>query len=335
MAQSLSDVARDHQRRRDALASQTAARAVGLFRRIEASDLDYGWFRVEESLTAVVAVAQVTAARQAAPYTNQVAGLLGAEMAPAVLIPQAFANVTREGREVGPELYSAVARTKELIGKGFGVGQAFRTGTAFMSILAANLVQDAGRSADRTIATGKGFTRSVRVISPGACSRCAILAGVTGYRTNFERHPRCKCTSMPILDGEKPPEGFFSSTDEYFDSLSKAEQERVFTKSGAESIRLGADPMKVVNARRGAEGISYNARGTGRVTPGHLRPVTIGVKADGSPLQVYATTEGTSRRGVYGRRNTTQVRLMPEQIMKQATSPEEARALLKKYGYIN
>lgn len=326
---SLSEIAAEHQRRRNVVADRAVSQSLRLWRDMNPMSLDAGWDEVVPELVGVVSKAQVTAARQATPYVNAVGG----SQAAATLVPAAFAGATREGREVGPEMFAAVTTTKRLIGAGAGFPAAFRAGAAFLSVVVATMVADAGRSADSTIAVSRGFAYSVRVIQPGACSRCAILAGVKGYKANFERHPRCRCTSMPLRDTDTP-DGFFRSTDEYFESLPKAEQDRVFTKAGAEAIRAGADPMKVVNARRGANGISFNSRGTGRAAPGRLQPVTVGTRPDGTPIQVYATTEGTTRRGVYGRR-TDKVRLMPETIMQTATSPEHARELLAKYGYIN
>jgi hypothetical protein len=320
-----------------------------MFGKIQAGNLETGWTSVAPGITAVVTAAQITAATQSTAYTNRVSDLLNVDTEPARIVPEAFGGVTREGRQVAPELYAAVTTTKSLIRSGMGVPQAFRAGAGLMSLLAANAVRDMGRAADRTIATGKGFTYSVRVINAGACSRCAVLAGVKGYRADFDRHPGCKCTSMPLKDADAAPEGFFRSPDDYFDSLSQPERERIFTKSGAWAIEHGADPMKVVNARRGATGISYTARGTGRVTPGRLQPITIGRKADGTPLQVYATTEGTTVRSGFARaqssstlhraegdryRRTSALRLMPEQILKMSDTPERARELLQRYGYI-
>lgn len=348
MPTTLLDVALEHQRRREAVALSSAATAVRLFKRIDPQNLDMGWVFVEPGITAAVTAGQITAARQAAPYTNAAAVLQGVKTAPARLVPEAFGGITAEGREIGPEMYAAVTTTKRLIGRGTAIPAAFRAGAALMHLLAANAVRDMGRSADSTIAAAKGFTYSVRVINAGACSRCAILAGVKGYKADFKRHPGCRCSSMPLKDPDSAPAGFHRSTDEYFDSLSKAEQDRIFTKSGAEAIRLGADPMKVVNARRGANGISYNSRGTGRANPGRLQPVTIGRKADGSPLQVYATNEGTTSRGSFGRtqalnanvaagdryRRSSTLRLMPEQIVQMSDDPTVIRELLKKYGYL-
>ena len=345
---SLTRLASEHQNKLVAVSDRAARQTLQLWNQVQAGSLEAGWTGIAPQVERVVADAQVTAAALSTAYVDSALRMQGADAQAGRVVPEAFGGATREGRAIAPELYAAVTTTKTLIGRGFGVGQAFRAGAAFMSVMASTLVRDAGRSADRTQAAGAGVLRSVRVVSPGACSRCAILAGVTGYRTDFNRHPGCRCTSMPIRDGEDAPEGFFKSTDDYFDSLSKAEQDRVFTKSGAEAIRAGADPAKVVNARRGASGISYTSRGTGRVSPGRLQPVTIGVRADGSPLQVFATNEGTTSRGAFGRtqtlnanvqagdryRRTSSLRLMPEQIMQMSADPAVVRELLKKYGYI-
>jgi hypothetical protein len=147
-------------------------------------------------------------------------------------------------------------------------------------------------------------------------------------------------------DGPKDlPEGMFATPDDYFQSLSAAERERVFTKAGAKAIEAGADPAKVVNARRGYFGSAPQG-----AAPRRLQPVTIGVRADGSPLQVFATSEGTTARGAFGRaelaatreatrtgryRRTTTLRLMPETIMDMAgDNPDRAVELLKRYGYL-
>lgn len=344
MTSLLLDIAVDHERRRDRLADSTSRQAVRLWRSIDPRTLDAGWDRVAPVLAGVVAASQVTAARQAIPFTNAVSDVYGQPRGGPRLVPEAFGGVTAEGRELAPEMFAAVTTTKSLISRGSGVPAAFRAGATVMSILAASLVADAGRSADRTIATGKKYTRFVRVVSAGACSRCAILAGVQGYRTHFERHPMCRCTSMPMVDN-MVPDGFYATPGEYFDSLSAAEQDRVFTKAGAESIRLGADPIKVVNARRGA--LKSTKRPDGSYSLARLQPTTIGRRADGSPLQVYATREGTSARSSWARsqnnlvkngderyRRTTTLRLMPEAILSMSKTPERAVELLKKYGYL-
>jgi hypothetical protein len=144
---------------------------------------------------------------------------------------------------------------------------------------------------------------------------------------------------------DTPPDGFYASPSDYFESLTSAEQERVFTKAGAEAIRAGADPVKVVNARRGA--LTSTKRPDGSYSRASLQPTVIGRRADGTPLTVYATPEGTSARSSWARaqndlyktgdqryRRTQTLRLMPEQIMSMASTPERAVELLERYGYL-
>lgn len=293
----LTDEAGRHQEARIRVSDEVSRRVVRLWRRVPADALDAGWYSIAPELRDVVSAGQVRAAAQATRYVDRVGKLQGVAGS-AVLVPEAFAGATREGREVVPELYAAVTTTKTLIGRGVAVPQAFQAGAAFMSVMASTLITDTGRGADQALAVSRGFRYSVRVVNPGACSRCAILAGVVGYRENFKRHPRCRCTSMPLYD-DQVPNGFFRSTGDYFESLSPGEQDRVFTKAGAEAIRLGADPARVVNARRGY------SRGSSAVSP---------------------TGDGI--------RSSRRIRVMPEQIMREATSPERARVLLERNGFI-
>lgn len=172
-----------------------------------------------------------------------------------------------------------------------------------------------------------------------------MLAGISSYRVAFPRHPACQCTAAPVpgdRDTAKVPKGFHDSVDSYFESLSTAEQDRVFTKAGAEAIRQGADPVKVVNARRGASGIT-TSRGIGRETHPNsgrrIQKTIIGHHGDGSPIEVYTTSEGTTRRGAYGKAqrqfsSPTRARLMPETVMSIARTPAEARVLLRDAGYL-
>lgn len=346
----LSLLALEHQRKRAELSGRVARKAARLWRSIQASSIDAGWDRVAPELERVVTVGQLQAARMAQGYTAAAAREQGVRGSGAI-VPDAFTGATLEGREVVPELFTAATTTKTLIGRGVGVGAAFQAGTAMMTIMAATMVRDVGVMADKV--SGLKRSRTVmyaRMVSPGACSRCAILAGVGHFTTHFERHPECRCTTVPVYSNNPDaplPDGLFATPSDYFESLSKAEQDRVFTKAGAEAIRLGADPISVVNARRGM----YRVRQPGSLVA-RAAPRTI-IGPDGKPFLAYTTTEGTTVRGWYGGgygssrpgsayvksagdryRRTTSVRLMPETIMSQASSPEEAVELLRRFGYI-
>lgn len=342
----LADIAYQHQDARIRLAQLTANRVRRVWSRADLANLDASWDMLAPNITQLIVAAQVAAARQTEPYLNRVARVTKFDAKPAELVPEAFGGVMLDGRQVGPAAFGAVTTTKRAIGLGYGGGSAFESGLAFLALIAKSAVSDLGRQADNTLAVGKGWTHYIRVVNPGACSRCAILAGKSSSRVAFKRHPGCKCTAVPdaVDSAREYGKGLMSSPEEYFENLTRAEQDRIFTKAGAEAIRNGASPISVVNARRGA------LTGGGLGKPARLIPTTIGVRADGSPLRVYLTGEGTTARGSFGRRElrltedytksgryrrTTTTRLMPEQIAVMAGgNAERWRELLQKYGYL-
>jgi len=192
---------------------------------------------------------------------------------------------------------------------------------------AATAVIDAARAGEAAAsATHREVTGYVRMLNLPSCSRCVVLAGKF-YRWNegFERHPLCDCRHIPSSEGVAGDLTIDPAA--YFESLTPAEQDRVFTKAGAEAIRLGADINQVVNARRGMQRAQVHGR------------------------DVLLTSEGTTRRGyAYGRmgRNrsgdvrktgeryfrTRSVRLMPETILRDATDRDDAIRLLKLHGFV-
>ena len=350
-----SDLAFAHQSDRINLGHALAARTAELWRRMDVHNMDATWDLVAPVMVRQVAAAQLVAATQATTYVSALdRSYSGFTPYPAVIVPDAFTNVMGDGREVAPALFGAMTSTKTLIGQGVPPMTAFESGARFIAMIASSALNDLGRSADRTLAAGKGYTSYIRVVGGSACSRCAILAGIYSGESAFARHVHCQCTTCPIPhEGKKAPSGFHDSPQSLFDSLSKKDQDRVFTNAGAEAIRNGADPIKVVNARRGANGIQYSGGFNPPTNPAAARrtltPMTIGQKADGSPLQVYTTAEGRYRgdfrksenaRGAKavqdGRyRRTTAIRVMPEQLLKMAgNNPERWRELLGRYGYL-
>ena len=341
-------LALEHQRKRNQLAEATARSVVSLWRSISVGDIDSGWDQIAPEMERRVSVAQMRAASTAEAYTGAAFDAQDMPAESGAVNARAFAGATIEGREIAPELFAAATTTKTLIGRGVGVGSAFHSGAALLHLLTATMVRDAGVMADKVSTVKRGGVRLARVVSPGACSRCAILAGVGYFTKHFERHPHCRCSSVPVKAEGAIPEGVFASPEEYFRSLSPAEQDKVFTKAGAESIRLGADPIAVVNARRGM----YRTRQPGSLVA-RATPRTL-IGPDGKPFQAYTTVEGTTRRGWFGGgyggsnpgsqyvrnagdryRRTQKVRIMPETVLELSGGDrEKAVDLLRQYGYI-
>lgn len=210
-----------------------------------------------------------------------------------------------------------------------------------LALMVATQIQDAARGAAGLSIGLRGHGGRIgwiRMLNPPSCSRCAILAGKF-YRHNqgFARHPKCDCRHIPAA--EDTGRDLRTDPDLYFRSLTTAEQHRIFTKAGAEAIRLGADVGQVVNARRVTSGMQFAGAPAVKVTPNYF--------GAGKARQV--TFEGTTNRGLFGKaelarqgefakigqfNRATRGRLMPETILMLAKSDADAVRILRNYRFI-
>ncbi|MGP9528589.1 hypothetical protein [Glutamicibacter sp. AOP5-A2-18] len=258
-------------------------------------------------LLTVVSSAQLANATAGASYSADALAEQGLYEPPQAFVnPSAFAGVAADGRTLEGLLYSTAPYVKNLIAGGMTPSLAMTAGSKHIEMLTKTTVADAGRGAAGVdIATRKN-TGYVRMLNPPSCSRCSVLAGKF-YRWNagFRRHPGCDCvhvaSTQKAIDAGAS-EGLIHDPYEYFNGLSEAEQDRAYTKAGAQAIRDGGDLFQVVNSRRGMK-------------PGGL-----------------VTTEGTSRRGNFGRGNGP--RLTPEGIYSQNLSRADTLKALERNGYI-
>lgn len=316
-------------------------RALLAWRGMDFQNLDASWASIGPQVTQHASSAQLELAKGSDRFTAQVATRT-ADFTPtkASIIPEAFAGVDGNGRDVSGILYGAVTTTKEAVGAGLGRVQSLESGATYLAAIFKTVVADLGRSADLVSSAGKSFTHYVRVCNGAACSRCAALSGISSGEEAFLRHVSCQCTAVAVTSysREKLPSGLHADPQSFFEALSAGEQDTVFGKAGAEAIRSGADVTKVVTARRGANGIGYSHRLPNR--PGEhavMSKVTVGFRPDGKPVRVYATTEGATRHGVFGKANAGgRVRLMPESIMEIAGPDLGLRqAFLRDAGYLD
>jgi hypothetical protein len=332
----VSEIALAHQAdviRRNEAAVQASLR---VWQRADMADLDGSWNALSGQIVATASAAQVRNAAASASTTMKL-GVVYADRAPVVLQTSSYAGIDGSGRSMESLLRGTVTTTKQAIGAGRGTQQAFLSGASYLAAMMKTSLADTARSSDATSSAGKGWINYVRVVNPGACSRCAILAGQGSYRVAFQRHTACRCTTAGVAADGAMQNDLPSSPEDYFDGLSEAEQNRIFTNDGAEAIRLGANPTTVTNARRGA---SSGISSANAVTPaglkrsGMLREVigTTGTR----PIYGFVTTEGTTRRGVFGRLNVVpRQRLMPETIMQLTPNPELRKVLLRDAGFLD
>lgn len=293
-------VALAHYAERKTVAGILSRLAGRVWAAVNPADLDGTWAQAAPQMLLGLAGAQLTAAQSSDRYVRAVLAQQGADGAPIGKVnPAALAGIASDGRPLDSLLRNPITVVKAGIAGGASTERSMASGVANLDMIVRTQFADAGRAADHVaLVAHRQATGYVRMLVGKSCSRCVVLAGRRfQWNAAFNRHPRCDCIGVPAAedaadDVRTDPRG-------YFDTLSRAEQDKTFTKAGAEAIRDGADIARVVNARRGMQ----------TATDGRLY-----------------TTEAAGRRP----------RLMPEQILIEADgSRDEAIRLLRLHGYIS
>ncbi|MGA5669008.1 hypothetical protein ACPCTG_26435 [Streptomyces pseudogriseolus] len=307
--------AQDHQQQRAAQAATTAAAVRQVWSTIDPEHLEESWLARAALVAELIRSGQTAAAATAEPWLTQ-------ETGPGEGAVNPEAAVEAAGDLAVPLVYPLVIAMNR-IRRGLSLGLSILSGAYFLEMVTRTLVADAGRIADMAGMIARPRVVSyVRVVELPACARCIVLAGREySLSDGFLRHPRCDCTVVPRRPGDTWE---LSSPERLFEQMTPVQQRRAFGEAGMKAVAEGADIGQVVNARRGMTTATRYRR------------------------EVQATTEGTTRRGLYGSRRTkfaraagdryartTAVRLMPEEIYRQADGDREhAIRLLKRYGYI-
>jgi hypothetical protein len=279
------------------------------------------------AMVSAVAEGQLSVADAAQAYiAAQMAAQGGSALAEATLVAGAFAGIAPDGGPLETLLYLPAIGVRRRLAAGMPPQEAMLGGLADMARYASTAIADTARSADQVaMAANPSCVAYVRVVQLPACARCIILSGQMYTRSEgFLRHPNCDCQTLPLREHEWPN---VPTPQQLFDRMPEREQRRVFTVAGARAIGAGADVGQVVNARRG-------------MSTAHVH---------GRDLQT--TSEGTTKRGIYGRRlrraggefvkipgqrytRATTPRLMPEEIFRVADDRAEELRLLRRFGYI-
>lgn len=353
---SVERIAAAHQRRRKAVAKRAADEILKMWRRVDPTDIAASWLSSIPAALTVMESAQAIAAGSAGIYLDDLSQAYSVSDDAAGRVRIAgFAGVASDGRDLETLLYQPAIDALSEIKRSGDVLRGMAAGSYSADMIVRTQAADAGRAADATALVARASMAGyVRVLSPPSCSRCVILAGrFYAWNAGFKRHPRCDCTHAPSPN-RRTGDDLTTKPKAYFDSLSEAEQNRVFTNAGAEAIRLGADPAQVVNARRGAAGLTPAGA---RITADEARLLRDGRDVghlqarDVFGQQLFVTTEGTTTRGFAGvrlgakesgvkkgrarYRSARSPRLMPESILQIAGNDrQEAVRLLKRFGYL-
>ena len=248
---SVDELTRAHYLDQNRSVRRAAAAAQSAWRRVSGTDLDTSW----RTLAAPALVDAVTSGQQstAAPadaYVGAVVVSDGLTSQPAGQVQtRSLVGTAADGRPLLSLLYQPVIETRWRMLAGQSVEEALLGSLSTLLRMVESEVADAGRAADGiSIASNRTCTGYVRQLSPPSCSRCVVLAGkVYAFNQGFQRHPHCDCVHVPTTRYRHQPT---MDPEAYFGSLSRAEQDRIFTAAGAQAIRDGADLASGVNARR-------------------------------------------------------------------------------------
>jgi hypothetical protein len=322
-----------------------------LWRRVKPTDLDGSWRTAAPLITAVLLTAQERVSVPVGGYVSDVLSETGqgrADAPWATPLRAPLVGTAPDGQPLGAWLATTPVTARTMLARGAAPATAHKAAGSWLNLTASTVLSDTARQTEALHTGVRPVSGYVRMLNPPSCSRCAVLAG-KWYRKNqgFLRHPGCDCRHIPA--SEAVGDDLRLDPQLYFDSLPttaelherypgrtlhdlRAEgivsQESVFTNAGAQVIREGADPLQVVNARRGMTTAQQNLRGW---TPqGRLAPV------DRYGRQVYETKEGVTERGLASRTRTKRrgERLMPESILQIAENRDDLQRLLRLHGYI-
>lgn len=304
--------------------------ASRLWRRM-GTDFDASYARLEPALLAVLFAAQERVAEGALAYVPAVLS-----DAPPPLYESAgsrFVGVAGDGLPVASMAYGAVVQAKAAVAQGMDVAEALARGGRHLTLSSGTLLSDTGRAAEKVSGGARRVKQWTRMLNPPSCGRCVVLAGKVSYQSEaFDRHPGCDCRNVPSTEDT----GDDARTDPkaYLEGLSEAEQDRVLgSKANGQAFRDGADMNQLINAYRKS---------------GSVRPAQV------HGVDIKYTREGTTRRGhAYWQMSQAQYikeqsvfkdgskyyrlkspRLMPESIYKIAKDQDDAKRLLKLYGWV-
>ena len=283
---------------------------LGLTRREWAamgSEFDTSWATIGPRVTLLTASAQLGAARNGAASVPAVLAEIGQSVDPdGAVNARAFAGIASDGRPLDSLLYGGVTAAKTAT-RTMPQSEALAVGGRWLDRAIHTMVADAGRGAAGVAISARQGIGYVRMVNSPCCSRCAVLAGKwSSHAEAFDRHPRCDCQN--VATGEAGSKGL--TTDPRPDQITGLNTDE------RKALAEGADLNQVVNAKRGASGMT--------------------------------TTEGTTRRGVFGgyirnadgsltrraKGSATPQRLTPAGIYRLASDRTEVLKLLKQYGYL-
>lgn len=324
---------------------QLAAKAIAVLGQIMVRGLGspQRWRDAVAALAPRLLELQVAAALIADPYVSAVMAAQGAGGPPDGHVNgPGFVDLTDGG---GSWMRLLVFAPLAVRGRAVSTGLGLARAQTWMQLVASSIVltglQDTRRASTQAAMFTHGAGGYVRMVQGSSCARCVVLAG-RHYRSAvaFDRHPRCDCVNIPTAEDR---DDWATDAAEHFRSLSPQEQDRVFTKAGAQAIRDSGGTQvainQIVNARQGISTVTAFGRDIQVTTVGTTKRALFGgyeIRADGS-LRKRADSELQKLPG--NRLRTAKApRLLPDEIYRLAQEfgwdRAEVLRQLRRFAYV-
>lgn len=287
--------AEEHQAAQARQAAAAALLTARQWRTMNPDDLDSSWAKIVQRLTAIVAFAQLGAAQAGAAYVPLALAEIGIEVDPL--------------GEVNPARFAGSAGDGRPLDSLLFAAVAHTKHRLSLGATPVEALQFGGFALDMIVKTqvadagrqaaGVAITARPRVgYTRMVAPPCCQRCGVLAgkaFTWNTGFSRHPRCDCRHIPTREGDPAGFASDIG--------PEHIRDLSKGQRQAIADGADLNQVVNAKRRRSGMT--------------------------------TSEGTTRRGLYGgRAGAVPQRLTPEGIYRVASTRAEAVSLLQRFGYI-
>lgn len=255
----------DFYRHQQQIAAVTVGSVLKLWRRM-GLDFDASWDAIRLDMLDVVHVGRAAAASSAVQYTPAMLAETS-QVAPAAgqLNTSRFLTTAPDGRAMSSLLAEAPVKAKIAVSRGLSGVAALETGGVWLSSALLTVMADTRRAVvGADIVQRPAIAGYTRMLNPPSCPRCVILAGKWfRWNSGFLRHPNCDCIHVPSTSlSFAKQSGYFDDPYEYFRSLSREDQDRLFRPNGltadraaqigrsnARAIRDGGDIFRVENVR--------------------------------------------------------------------------------------
>lgn len=268
-------------------------------------------------MAAIVTAGQITSARSGAAYVPEVLAEQG--MYPRALgrvNANAFAGRAADGRPLTSLLEQSVVKSR--------AGGSLEAGGKWLDMVVQTELEDAHRGAIQAATIARPRTGYIRMVNTPCCKDCAVLAG-KWFKANagFDRHPNCRCFHLPSTD----PESEWATYPEPHEITGLTDAER-------KALEEGADYSQVINAGRGRSLSERRSKMT--TTEGTTTKGWYGGGYSAAGRQTVVSSGEVTRRGAVVGRHARRVgaRMTPDAIYRVASSEEEARKLLARFGYL-